>query len=82
MHKQIISIEKLFLEENNSLDAVSVDYYQVDERGNHKKYFNAEKHPIACGIMFRKDLLYDVGLYDENFLAREEQELRHRFEKI
>ena len=32
--------------------------------------------------MFRKDLLYDVGLYDENFHAREEQELRHRFEKI
>ena len=81
LHKQIISIEKLFLEENNSLDAVSVDYYQVDERGTHKKYFNAEKNPIACGIMFRKDLLYEVGLYDENFLAREEQELRHRFEK-
>tara|TARA_Y100000992_G_scaffold302673_2_gene278206 strand:+ start:2863 stop:3504 length:642 start_codon:yes stop_codon:yes gene_type:complete len=81
LHNQTINIEKLFLEENNSLDAVSVDYYQVDERGNHKKYFNAEKDPIACGIMFRKDLLYDVGLYDENFHAREEQELRYRFEK-
>ena len=31
-HNQI-NIEKLFLEENNELDAVSVDYYQVDERG-------------------------------------------------
>lgn len=81
LHNQILNIQKLFLEENNSLDAVSVDYYQVDERGNHKKYVNAEKNPIACGIMFRKDLLYEVGLYDENFHAREEEELRVRFEK-
>jgi glycosyltransferase involved in cell wall biosynthesis len=80
-HKSLLVVEKLFLEENNKLDAVSVDYFQVDERGNHQKYFNAEKNPIACGIMFRKDLLYDVGLYDENFRAREEEELRVRFEK-
>ena len=80
-HKSLLGVEKLFLEENNKLDAVSVDYFQVDERGNHQKYFNAEKNPIACGIMFRKDLLYDVGLYDEKFRAREEQELRVRFEK-
>ena len=81
LHSEILNVEKLFLEENNSLDAVSVDYYQVDERGSHKKHFNAEINPIACGIMFRKDLLYDVGLYDEKFRAREEQELRVRFEK-
>ena len=81
LHSEILNVEKLFLEENNSLDAVSVDYYQVDERGAHKKHFNAEINPIACGIMFRKDLLYDVGLYDEKFRAREEQELRVRFEK-
>lgn len=80
-HSSLLTVEKLFLEENNSLDAVSVDYFQVDERGNHKKYFNAELNPIACGIMFRKDLLYDVGLYDEKFHAREEQELKLRFEK-
>lgn len=81
LHSEILRIEKLFLEENNTLDAVSVDYYQVDERGSHKKYFKSELNPIACGIMFRKDLLYDIGLYDENFHAREEEELRVRFEK-
>jgi glycosyltransferase involved in cell wall biosynthesis len=80
-HKSLLGVEKLFLEENNKLDAVSVDYFQVDERGSHKKHFNANLDPIACGIMFRKDLLYDVGLYDENFRAREEEELRVRFEK-
>ena len=80
-HSDLLSVEKIFLEENNRLDAVSVDYYQVDERGSHKKYYSSKKKPIACGIMFRKDLLYDVGLYDENFRAREEEELRVRFEK-
>lgn len=81
IHKDLLLVEKLFLEENNKLDAVSVDYIQVDERGRHKKHLCAEKNPIACGIMFRKDLLYDIGLYDENFKAREEEELRIRFEK-
>jgi glycosyltransferase involved in cell wall biosynthesis len=74
-------VQKTFLTENNSLDAVSVDYYLVDERGSHIEHINAEEKPIACGIMFRKDLLIDVGLYDESFRAREEEDLRIRFLK-
>ena len=31
--------------------------------------------------MFRKDLLFDIGLYDETFRAREEEDLRYRFLK-
>jgi len=77
----MLLIQKTFLSENNSLDAVSVDYYLVDERGNHIQHVNAEEKPIACGIMFRKDFLYDVGLYDESFKAREEEDLRIRFLK-
>lgn len=77
----MLFIQKTFLQENNSLDAVSVDYYLVDERGNHLEHVSAETKPIACGIMFRKDHLIDIGLYDENFLAREEEDLRIRFLK-
>jgi glycosyltransferase involved in cell wall biosynthesis len=77
----MLLIQKTFLQENNMLDAVSVDYYLVDERGNHLEHVNAEKKPIACGIMFRKDLLVDIGLYDESFRAREEEDLRIRFLK-
>lgn len=79
IQRDLLLIQKTFLSENNSLDAVSVDYYLVDERGNHKEHVNSEKKPIACGIMFRKDLLIDIGLYDENFRAREEEDLRIRF---
>ncbi|HXB41818.1 MAG TPA: glycosyltransferase family A protein [Bacteroidia bacterium] len=81
MHRDLLLIQKTFLTENNSLDAVSIDYYTVDERGTHLEHVNSEKKPIACGVMFRKDLLYGIGLYDESFRAREEEDLRIRFLK-
>jgi glycosyltransferase involved in cell wall biosynthesis len=79
IHRDLLRTEKLFLEENNSLDAVSCDYHLVDERGAHIEHVNADESPIACGIMFRKDFLFKIGLYDENFRAREEEELRKRW---
>jgi len=81
IQKDLLYAERLFLEQNTSLDAVSCDYYLVDEAGKHLEHVNAEEKPIACGIMFRKDYLFDVGLYDEDFRAREEEELRKRFVK-
>lgn len=81
IHRDLLRVQKLFLEENNSLDAVSTDYWLVDDRGRHIRHVDAEKSPIACGIMFRKDFLFDVGLYDEAFKAREEEDLRIRWLK-
>lgn len=79
LHRETLRLQKLFLEENNALDAVSVDYYLVDERGKHIEHVNAAEKPIACGVMFRKDFLYNIGLYDEQFRAREEEDLRIRW---
>ncbi|MBI1266972.1 MAG: glycosyltransferase [Cryomorphaceae bacterium] len=79
IHRDLLRVEKLFLEENNTLDAVSTDYYLVDERGKHLQHVNAEQEPIACGVMFRKDFLFNIGLYDEKFRAREEEDLRIRW---
>lgn len=81
MHRDTLRVQKLFLEENNALDAVSVDYYLVDERGKHMAHINSTEQPIACGIMFRKDFLYNIGLYDEAFRAREEEDLRMRWQE-
>lgn len=79
IHKDLLKVQKLFLDENPKLDAVSTDYYLVDERGARIEHVNAEEKPIACGIMFRKDFLYNIGLYDETFRAREEEDLRIRW---
>lgn len=80
LQSDILKVLSVFLSENNRLDAVAVDYYLVNEYGDHIEWVDASKKHIACGIMFRKDLLFDIGLYDEDFRAREEEELRRRFE--
>ena len=79
IHRELCRLQKLFLEENNEIDAVSTDYYLVSKKGKHLRHINAEQEPIACGIMFRKDYLYKIGLYDESFRAREEEDLRLRW---
>lgn len=77
----LLKVQTVFLNENNRLDAVSVDYYLVNEFGDHIEHVSAEEKPIACGIMFRKDKLFDVGLYDASFRAREDEDMRIRFLK-
>ncbi len=79
--ENLLLIESIFLNFNASWDAVSCDYYLVDEDENHIKRVSGEKKPIACGVMFRTDRLFEIGLYDENFKMREEEDLRIRFEK-
>ena len=79
IHSDLLKTQKLFLDENNALDAVSTDYYLVDVRGQHIKHVSSEEEPIACGIMFRKDFLFNIGLYDESFRSREEEDLRIRW---
>lgn len=79
LHSESLRVQNLFLNENNAFDAVAIDYYLVNERGQHIEHVSAHEKPIACGIMFRKDHLYNIGLYDESFSAREEEDLRIRW---
>ncbi|MDQ3108563.1 MAG: glycosyltransferase family 2 protein [Bacteroidota bacterium] len=77
----MLKVQSVFLTENNRLDAVAVDYYLVNDFGDHTEWVSAQEKPIACGIMFRKDRLFDVGLYDTSFRAREDEDMRIRFLK-
>ena len=70
-----------FLIENSEYDAVASDYLLVNDTEAVLKRENCEVNPIACGIMFRLEQLIDIGLYNEEFHFREEEELRIRFEK-
>ena len=79
--ENLITIELMFLNSNAGWDAVSCDYYLVDEAENHIERISGAEKPIACGVMFRTDLLLGIGLYDENFKMREEEDLRIRFER-
>lgn len=81
LDENLILVEKMFLNSNPSWDAVSCDYFLVNENEKHIERVSGEKAPIACGVMFRTDLLFGIGLYDENFKMREDEDLRIRFEK-
>ena len=81
LHEDFLKTLCYFLDMNKDFDAVCCDYLVINEKEQIIERKNAEKDPIACGIMFRKDQLIDIGLYDESFLSREEEDLRKRFTK-
>ena len=45
------------------------------------KKVNCFKEQIACGTMFRKECLFEIGLYNDKFKMREGHEIKKRFEK-
>ncbi|MBK8982291.1 MAG: glycosyltransferase family 2 protein [Ignavibacteria bacterium] len=79
--ENLLLMETIFMNLNSSWDAVSCDYFLVDENEKHIERISGRDKPIACGVMFRTDLLFEIGLYDEKFKMREEEDLRLRFEK-
>ena len=81
VNADFLKILYLHLEMNPDIDAFACDYYMVDNHENVLAQKDCQKFPIACGIMFRVDQLIDVGLYDEEFYSREDEDLRLRFLK-
>jgi glycosyltransferase involved in cell wall biosynthesis len=79
--RNFLYLTKLFLNLNREFQAVAVDYYKVDDNEIFISKNNCMKEQIACGVMFRKECLFDIGLYNPNFKMREGHELRKRFEK-
>ena len=70
-----------YLDNNDYMDAIACDYNLVDKNEKVLERKNCFLDPIACGIMFKKKDLQEIGLYDETFHCNEEIDLRIRFEK-
>ena len=79
--RNFLYLTKLFLNLNREYQAVAVDYYKVDDNEMFISKHSCVKDEIACGVMFRKECLFDIGLYDPKFKMREGHEMRVRFEK-
>jgi len=75
VHHDFIKVLSLFLELNPYMDAVACDYVTVDEHEAHLEHVNCLDRPIGCGVMFRKERLIELGLYDESFLMAEDLDL-------
>ena len=72
---------RVFLNLNREFQAVAVDYYKVKDSEELIKKVNCFEEEIACGLMFRKECLFEVGLYNDKFKMREGHDLRKRFEE-
>ncbi|PPR48021.1 MAG: putative glycosyltransferase EpsH [Alphaproteobacteria bacterium MarineAlpha5_Bin9] len=81
VHWDYLKILSMHLQLNHSIEAIACDYLLVDNNQDILEYKNCEKDPIGCGIMFKLEHLIELGLYDEDFLAREEEDLLIRFKK-
>ena len=68
------------IESNPDYEAVHCDYIEVDLKEKHTKRCDSRKDPIGCGIIFSRQSLLDIGLYNVDFQLREEEELMIRFE--
>ena len=79
--RNFLYLTKLFLDKNREYQAVAVDYYKVTDNEKIIKKVNCFKEEIACGVMFRKETLFDIGLYNESFKMREGHELKKRFKE-
>ena len=69
---------KTYLEANHDAFCVSCDYLTIDNHEDIIERKFAEKENISCGIMYRRDLLIQMGGYKEGIRHREEEELRKR----
>ena len=72
---------RYFLNQNYNYGAVAVDYLIVDKHENILKRMNAKINEIACGIMYRRECIYEIGLFNDGFKMREGHELNKRFRK-
>ncbi len=81
VNTEFLNIPYNFLSTNPEMDAVSCDYYLVDDKEEILKRENSSKKPVGCGIMFRVEHLLDLGMYDNSFLVHEDKDLRIRFLK-
>tara|TARA_B100000989_G_scaffold179194_1_gene134593 strand:+ start:2305 stop:2970 length:666 start_codon:yes stop_codon:yes gene_type:complete len=81
VQRNFLFLSKLFLDMNREYQAVAVDYIKVDNFETVLSKENCLKNEIACGIMYRKECLINIGLYNEKFKMREGHEINQRFKK-
>ena len=81
VQRNFLFLSKLFLDMNREYQAVAVDYIKVDNFETVLSKENCLKNEIACGIMYRKECLINIGLYNEKFKMREGHEINRRFKK-
>ena len=81
VNRYFLQFLRYYLQCNPNADAVACDYLLLDDNEEVLDRKSCKDEPIGCGIMFRREQMNEIGLYDEEFLYQEDKEFRLRFEK-
>jgi|TARA_B110000483_G_scaffold182711_1_gene216115 glycosyltransferase involved in cell wall biosynthesis len=80
VNSKFLEILYMFTNYNSHVNAYACDYHLIDENEEIIETVNCMEKPIGCGIIFRRQDLIKIGMYDEQFLLNEDKDLRSRFE--
>ena len=81
VNKDFLNFMSSWLHFNTTYAAVGCDYFLIDKYENVIERRSASSDPIACGIMFNREVFDVLGGYNEEFLLHEDLEFRERFER-
>ena len=79
VNSNYLNILSIFLDLNDYMNAIACDYLLVDENEKIIERKSSESEPIGCGIMFRKEVLEEIGYYDVSMKYHEDKDLYERF---
>ena len=74
-------ILKRALEENTNWGGVAADYETVNKNKKIIKRFSSIDKPIACGIMYKKNTIKTVGMFNTKLRFNEDIDFRIRYIK-
>mgnify|MGYP001248986438 FL=1 len=78
VHKDFLRCLFLWARYNNS-EAVACDYLEVDFKGNVLNKKNQKDYPLACGILYRADILEYLGFWGAHLRINEDIDMLERF---
>ena len=81
VHQDFLRVLLLKFQLDQTTVAASVDYIKVDKMEQQLGIFSFEKDPIGCAVMFKTEVIRQIGMYNEEMLLAEEIEFQKRFEQ-
>ncbi len=82
IHKRtLVTLSNIIESLDSRFIGVKTDYIYVDDDDKRSEKISSEDYPIACGILFKKSMLINLGGYNVNLRSFEELDLFDRIQK-
>ena len=78
LSQHYLNVLKLALDYSSKKYYAKCDYTLIEN--DKTKIVSSRKNPIGCGIMFRSEQLFEIGLYNEKMKMAEDEDLEKRLQ--